>query len=80
NVAQFKRFLNAVHYKGPVVAMTDCTKLKAGLQYSSNLGCIVGTTLNKNDCKIETYDDIYNKVSNIKQVNAIAKYVRVYIL
>ncbi|CAG8584460.1 5235_t:CDS:2, partial [Gigaspora rosea] len=65
---------------GPVVAMTDCTKVKAGLQFSSSLGCIVGSTLNQNDCIIKTYEDIYNKVSNIKQENAIAKYVRVYVL
>ncbi|CAB4436211.1 unnamed protein product [Rhizophagus irregularis] len=80
NVARFKRLLDALHYKGPVVAMTDCTKLKAGLQYSSNLGCIVGSTLDRSDCMIETYDDIYDKVSNIKQKNAIAKDVRVYVL
>lgn len=79
NVAQFKRLLDALHYKRLVVAMTDCTKLKAELQYSSNLGCIVGSTLDCSDCMIETYDDIYDKVSNIKQKNAIAKDVRVYI-
>ncbi|CAG8472112.1 6521_t:CDS:2, partial [Scutellospora calospora] len=42
--------------------------------------CIVGSTLNQKDCKIETYDDIYNKVSDIKQENAVAKYVRAYVL
>ncbi|CAG8769222.1 43349_t:CDS:2 [Gigaspora margarita] len=42
-------------------------------------GCIVGSTLNRNHCKIETYDDIYNKISNIKQKNAVAKYVKAYI-
>ncbi|GBC08460.1 hypothetical protein RclHR1_08130003 [Rhizophagus clarus] len=63
NVARFKRLLDVLNYKGPVAAMTDCTKLKAGLQYSSKLGCIVRSTLNHNDCKIKTYDDIYDKVS-----------------
>ncbi|GET51409.1 hypothetical protein GLOIN_2v1767202 [Rhizophagus irregularis DAOM 181602=DAOM 197198] len=58
NVAQFKRLLDLLHYKGPVVAMTDCTILKSGLQYSTNLDCIVGSTLDRNDCKIETYNDI----------------------
>ena len=46
-----------LNYKGPVAAMTDCTKLKAGLQYSPKLGCVVESTLDRNDCKIETYDD-----------------------
>ncbi|CAG8553684.1 25038_t:CDS:10, partial [Racocetra persica] len=80
NVAHFKRLLDTLHYQGPVVAMTDCTKIKVGLQYSSSLGCIVGSTLNQKDCKIETYDNIYNKVSDIKQENAVAKYVRAYVL
>jgi len=44
------------------------------------LDCIIKSTLNSNDCKIETYNDIYDKVSNIKQRNAIAKDVRIYIL
>lgn len=60
--------------------MTDCTILKTGLQYSANLGCIVGSTLDRNDCKIKTYDDIYDKISDIKQKDAIAKYVRIYVL
>lgn len=73
NVTQFKRLLDALHYKRPVVSMTDCTKLKAGLQYSSNLGCIVRSTLDRNNCMIETYDDIYGKVSNIKQKTQLQK-------
>ncbi|CAB4430931.1 unnamed protein product [Rhizophagus irregularis] len=56
NVTQFKRLLDALHYKGPVVTMTDCTKLKVGLQYSSNLGCIVRSTL---DCSDRIPDIIY---------------------
>ncbi|PKK57740.1 hypothetical protein RhiirC2_797512 [Rhizophagus irregularis] len=60
--------------------MTDCTILKFGLQYLTNLGCIVGSTLDRNDCKIETYNNIYKKISDIKQRNVIAKYVRIYVL
>ncbi|CAG8854125.1 3772_t:CDS:1, partial [Gigaspora margarita] len=79
NIVHFKRFLDTLHYNGPVLAMTNCTKLKARLQYSSSLGCIVGSTLNRNHCKIETYNDIYNKISDIKQKNAVTKYVRAYV-
>jgi hypothetical protein len=78
NIARFKRLLDSLHYKGPVVVMMDCTILKFRLQYSTNLGCIVRSTLDRNDCKIETYDDIYKKISDIKQRNVIAKYVRVW--
>ncbi|CAB4445037.1 unnamed protein product [Rhizophagus irregularis] len=80
NVARFKRLLDVLNYKGPVAAMTDCTKLKTGLQYSSKLGCIVRSTLDHSDCKIEIYDDIYDTVSNIKNKNAIVKDVRIYVL
>ncbi|RIB03296.1 hypothetical protein C2G38_2225512 [Gigaspora rosea] len=72
---RYRRILD----NGPVVAMTNCTKIKAGLQYSLSLGCIVGSTLNYNHYKIETYNE-YNKVSDIKQKNAVAKYVRAYVL
>lgn len=80
NVARFKRLLDVLNYKGSVAAMTDCTKLKTGLQYLSKLGCIVRSTLNYSDCKIKTYDNIYNTVSNIKNKNAITKDVKIYIL
>ncbi|CAG8652026.1 32367_t:CDS:2, partial [Racocetra persica] len=63
NVVRFKKLLDTLHYKDPVVTMTDCTKVKSGLQFFSSLGCIVGSTLNQNDCIIKTYDDIYDKVS-----------------
>ncbi|RIB02308.1 hypothetical protein C2G38_2228167 [Gigaspora rosea] len=38
NVAKFKRLLDTINYNGPIAAMTDNTKLKLGLRYSSNLG------------------------------------------
>ncbi|CAG8600633.1 21664_t:CDS:2 [Gigaspora rosea] len=36
--AKFKRLLDTINYNGPIAAMTDNTKLKLGLRYSSNLG------------------------------------------
>ncbi|RHZ54540.1 hypothetical protein Glove_426g102 [Diversispora epigaea] len=41
NVARFKRFLDKINYKGPIAAMSDNTKLKPSLRYSSRLGCII---------------------------------------
>ncbi|CAG8820474.1 26775_t:CDS:1, partial [Racocetra persica] len=61
NIAHFKKLLDTLHYKDPVVVMTNCTKIKARLQYFSSLDCIVGLTLNQNYCKIKTYDNISNK-------------------
>ncbi|RHZ45219.1 hypothetical protein Glove_683g1 [Diversispora epigaea] len=38
NVARFKRFLDKINYKGLIAAMSDNTKLKPSLRYSSQLG------------------------------------------
>ena len=69
-----------MHYEGPIAAMTDNTKLKPGLRYSPQLGCIIGSTLNNNETKIGDYDQIPQIVNKIKNENAIANNVRTYIL
>jgi hypothetical protein len=80
NVARFKRLIDSIKYDGPIAAMTDNTKLKSRLRYSSQLGCIVGSTLPIDDTKIDKYGDIPIIINNIKKENAIAKDVRAYIL
>jgi hypothetical protein len=60
--------------------MTDNTKLKPRLRYSSTLGCIVGSIFSKEETKISVYGDIPNVISKIKNEKAIAKDVRAYIL
>ena len=80
NVARFKRFLDKINYKGPIAAMSDNTKLKSSLRYSSQLGCIIGSTLSKEETKINNYNDIPNIIQHIKDKKAIGNYVRVYIL
>ena len=80
NVARFKRFLNSVGYNKPIVAMSDNTKLRPRLRYSSQMGCIIGSTFSNNETNINTYDDISITINKIKENNAVAKYVRAYIL
>ncbi|CAB4419418.1 unnamed protein product [Rhizophagus irregularis] len=80
NAARFKRLIDAINYDGPVVAMTDNTKLKPCLRYSSTLGCIVGSVLSNEDTKVNVYNDIPNIINQIKNQNAIAKDVRAYVL
>ncbi|GBC43478.2 hypothetical protein GLOIN_2v1747656 [Rhizophagus irregularis DAOM 181602=DAOM 197198] len=75
NVAQFKRFLNSIGYDGPIAAMTDNTKLKLRLRYSSQMGCIIGSTFSNNETNIKTYNDISITIDKIKKNNAVAKYV-----
>ena len=57
NVARFKRFLDTLKYGSPIVAMTDNTKLKPGLQYSAQFGCIVGSSLQQEETQVNNYDD-----------------------
>jgi hypothetical protein len=80
NVARFKRLLDTLKYNGPIVAMTDNTKLKPGLQYSAQYGCIVGSSLQKEETQLNSYDDIPLIINNIKERKAIAKEVRAYLL
>jgi hypothetical protein len=80
NVAKFKRMIDKLNYQGPIVAMTDNTKLKPALRYHPGLGCIVGSTLSINKTKINTYNDILTIINEIKTNKAIAKDVRAYIL
>ena len=80
NVARFARAMDALKWTGPVVAMTDCTKVRAKLTYSQELGCIVRSTLNFDDTQVTTYDDIHLKIKEIQDNKATASQVRCVIL
>lgn len=80
NVARFKRLIDTIQYDGPIVAMTDNTKLKPQLKYNPTLGCITGSVLSKEETHINIYSDIPKVIEKIKSSNGIAKSVRVYIL
>ncbi|PKC56066.1 hypothetical protein RhiirA1_446657 [Rhizophagus irregularis] len=80
NIARFKRLIDTLHYEGPISAMTDNTKLKPGLHYLSQFGCIIGSVLDNSETKITDYDQIPQIVNKIKNENAIANNVRTYIL
>src|ERR1044071_7129586 len=80
NVARFKRLLDTLKYDGPIVAMTDNTKLKPRLQYSAQFGCIIGFLLQLKETQVNNYDDIPIIINNIKEKKAIAKDVRAYLL
>jgi hypothetical protein len=60
--------------------MTDNTKLKIGLRYSPQFGCIVGSTFNNNETKISDYNQINQIINEIKSKEAFASSVRTYIL
>ncbi|CAG8711031.1 16039_t:CDS:2 [Dentiscutata erythropus] len=60
--------------------MTDNTKLKPQLKYSSTLGCIVESIFTKKETCINIYLDISNVITKIKSSNGITKAICMYIL
>jgi hypothetical protein len=80
NVARFKRLIDTIQYDGPISAMTDNTKLRSRLKYSSTFGCIIGSILPKEETHINIYSDIPNVITKIKSLDGIAKVVCVYLL
>ena len=80
NVARFARAIHALKWDGPIVAMTDCTKVRAKLTYSQELGCIVGSTMTFEDTCVTTYDDIHQIIKDIREKNVIASQVRCILL
>ncbi|CAG8851332.1 18695_t:CDS:1, partial [Gigaspora margarita] len=75
-----KRLADTIKYTGPIIAMSDNTKIKKRLGFSSLFGCVVGSTLLTELTKVSTYEDVYRIVDMIKSHNAIASQVRVYLL
>lgn len=80
NIARFKRLADSMNYNGPVIAMTDNTKLRPRLGYSANFGCIIGSTFSLEQTHVENYDEVKLTIQNIISNNAIAKQVRLYLL
>lgn len=80
NILKFARLIKALNWNGPVVGMTDCTKIRPKLTYSDELGGIVGSTLKLSETSVQTYDDIHNVINHIKRKKAIATQVRVIVL
>lgn len=80
NVARFARAVDSLKWNGPIVAMTDCTKVRSKLTYSQELGCIVGSTMSFEDSHVDIYDDIHQIIKNIREKNEIASQVRCILL
>ncbi|CAB5393436.1 unnamed protein product [Rhizophagus irregularis] len=64
NMAKFRKFLNSINYDSPI----------------HSLGAILGSTLPLQETLISSYNEIDTIIKRIQTNNAIAKYVRIYIL
>ncbi|CAG8651700.1 24198_t:CDS:2 [Cetraspora pellucida] len=79
-MARFKRLADSLNYKGPVIAMTDNTKVYPHLGYFANLGCIIGSVFSLDQTMVNDYNEAESVIQNIISNNAIAKQVRLYLL
>ena len=50
------------------------------MRYSSNLGCIVGLVLSREETVVDLYNDIPRIINKVKLENGMAKNVCAYIL
>ena len=80
NITKFACIAKELKWKGPILLMTDCTKIRPKLVYSQELGYITGSTLSPNEVSISNINDIHAKIRYIYENNAIATQVRVITL
>jgi hypothetical protein len=77
---RFAKVANDYHWKGPVILMTDCIKLRPKVVYSQEFGTIIGSVLPSDQTKVSTYEDIHATMKLIQKNNAVANQVRGFIL
>ncbi len=63
--------MDLLKYNESVITMSDNTKLKEWLEYSSLLDCIVNFTLLLSQTYITSHDNIYTIIDQIKENNTI---------
>ena len=80
NVTKFACIAKELKWEGPILLMTDCTKICSKLVYSQELGYITGSTLSSSEVSVSDINDIHAKIRYIYENNAIATQVRVIVL
>ncbi|KAJ3911642.1 hypothetical protein F5877DRAFT_55061 [Lentinula edodes] len=77
NVARAKRYYDSIDYMGPVIAASDCTKVKKRLNFSVQFGChILGTTMPLQMVEVDSAEDIDEIVDQAVKENSLATQVR----
>ena len=80
NVARFARAVDSLKWNGPIIAMTNYTKVCSKLTYSQELGCIIGSIMPFEESQVHTYSDIHEIIKNIREKKEIASQVRCILL
>ncbi|GES91117.1 hypothetical protein GLOIN_2v1785707 [Rhizophagus clarus] len=72
NVTKFACIAKELKWEGPILLMTDCTKIRSKLVYSQELGYITGSTLPSSKVSVSDINDIHEKIRNIYENDALA--------
>ena len=72
---KFANIVKELNWEGPILLMTDCTKIHSKLVYSQELGYIMGSTLSSSEVSVSNINDIHEKIRYIYENNAIATQV-----
>ena len=77
NVTKFACIAKELKWEGPILLMTDCTKICSKLVYSQELGHITGSTLSSSEVSVSDINDTHGK---IRENNVVATQVWVIVL
>lgn len=76
NFMKFSRIISSINWNGPIIVMTDSTKLRQKLVYAEELNYIAGSILSHSETTVEVLEDVHPKINSILEKNAIATQVR----
>ena len=76
NFMKFSQIVSSLNWNGPIIVMTDSTKLRKKLVYAEELNYIAGSTLPHSETAVATIDDVHPKINHILESDAIATQVR----
>ncbi|KAJ3766604.1 hypothetical protein FB446DRAFT_757584 [Lentinula raphanica] len=77
NVGRFKQHYDSILYSGPVIAGSDCTKVKKRLSFSVQFGRhILGSTMPLDMVEVDSAEDIDEIVKQIVSENTLTTQVR----
>jgi hypothetical protein len=77
---KFANLAKELKWEGPILLMTDYTKIHSKLIYSQELGYITGSTLSSNKISVSNLDDIHEKIKHIYKKNTIVTQVQIIVL
>ncbi|KAJ4480786.1 hypothetical protein C8R41DRAFT_771229 [Lentinula lateritia] len=81
NVARAKRYYDSISYLGPVIAGSDCTKVKKRMNFSTSFGChILGTTMPLQMVEVDSAEDINEIVDQVVSEKTLATQARAVIM